>query len=88
MVASGVFRFDDVRNKELIFLGTDGTASNNNLDMIEENEIGALLQKINDINPVSAKAEDVLKAATENGAKRFKKDRKGRGRIFGRFNFY
>lgn len=73
-LASGVFRFDDVRNKGInICLGTDGTASNNNLDMIEEMKIGALLQKINDINPVSAKAEDVLKAATENGAKALQK---------------
>jgi len=73
-LASGVFRFDDIRNKGInICLGTDGAASNNNLDMIEEMKIGSLLQKINNIDPVAARAEDMIKAATENGGKALKK---------------
>jgi len=73
-LASGVFRFEDIKNSGInICLGTDGSASNNNLDMIEEMKIGALLQKVNDIDPTSAKAEDLLKVATENGAKALKK---------------
>ncbi|MDD3032932.1 MAG: amidohydrolase [Candidatus Pacebacteria bacterium] len=69
-LASGVFRFDDIRKKGInICLGTDGAASNNNLDMFDEMKIGSLLQKVNNIDPESAKAEDILKVATENGGK-------------------
>ncbi|MDD4662190.1 MAG: amidohydrolase [Candidatus Pacebacteria bacterium] len=69
-LSSGVFRFEDVKNKGInICLGTDGAASNNSLDMFEEMKIGALLQKSNDIDPTHAKAEDIFLSATENGAK-------------------
>lgn len=69
-LASGVFRFDDIKNKGInICLGTDGAASNNNLNMIEEMKIGALLQKINNIDPIAARADDIIRAATQNGAK-------------------
>jgi len=73
-LASGVFRFDDIRKKGInICLGTDGAASNNNLDMFDEMKTGSLLQKANNIDPESAKAEDILKVATENGAKALRK---------------
>ncbi|HOI59741.1 MAG TPA: amidohydrolase [Candidatus Pacearchaeota archaeon] len=69
-LASGVFRFDDIKNKGInICLGTDGAASNNSLNMIEEMKIGALLQKINNIDPIAARADGIIKAATQNGAK-------------------
>lgn len=55
-----------------ITLGTDGTASNNNLDMFEEMKIGALLQKHREKNPTIAKAKEVLNWTTINGAKAFK----------------
>lgn len=67
-LASGVFRFDDLLKKEInVCLGTDGSASNNSLDMFGEMKVGSLLQKINNINPEAAKAEDLFRAATENG---------------------
>ncbi|MDD4358680.1 MAG: amidohydrolase [Candidatus Pacebacteria bacterium] len=73
-LASGVFRFEEIKDKRInICLGTDGSASNNNLDMIEEMKMGALLQKTNDIDPTSGKSEDMLKIATENGAKALRK---------------
>ena len=52
-----------------VCLGTDGCASNNNLDMFEEMKIAALLQKINIMDPRFCSAKEVLKMATVNGAK-------------------
>lgn len=52
-----------------VCLGTDGCASNNNLDMFEEMKIAALLQKINIMDPTVLPAKEVLKMATVNGAK-------------------
>ena len=50
-------------------LGTDGCASNNNLDMFEEVKIAALLQKFFWNNPTVLPAAEALKMATANGAK-------------------
>ncbi|MFN3234109.1 MAG: TRZ/ATZ family hydrolase [Gammaproteobacteria bacterium] len=50
-------------------LGTDSTASNNNLDMMEEMRFASLLAKLEDMNPVALTANDTLKMATINGAK-------------------
>jgi len=50
-------------------LGTDGSASNNDLDMWEEMRLGALLQKINGMDPELLSAYEVLAMATINGAK-------------------
>lgn len=73
-LASGVFRFDDIKNRGInICLGTDGAASNNNLDMIKEMRMGALLQKISNIDPVVATTDDMVGVATENGAIALKK---------------
>jgi 5-methylthioadenosine/S-adenosylhomocysteine deaminase len=52
-----------------ICLGTDGCASNNNLDMFEESKIAALLQKFYWNNPTVLPAEEALSMATVNGAK-------------------
>lgn len=53
----------------LVTLGTDGVASNNNFDMFEEMKVMAIAQKNHRWNPTIAKAEEVFKVATENGAK-------------------
>ena len=53
----------------LIGLGTDGAASNNDLDMWEEMRLGALLQKVNTMDPEALGARQVLAMATINGAK-------------------
>lgn len=52
-----------------IALGTDGAASNNNLNMFEEIHLAALLQKGVNKNPTHICAVDALKMATINGAK-------------------
>ena len=48
-------------------LGTDGAASNNNLDMFETMKSAALLQKLGG-DPTSLPAREVLEAATHGGA--------------------
>ena len=50
-------------------LGTDGSASNNSLDMFETMKIAALLQKLTYLDPKVLPAYEVLKMATINGAK-------------------
>lgn len=50
-------------------IGTDGPASNNNMDMLEEMKLTSLLQKVNTLDPTVLSAEEVYKMATINGAK-------------------
>lgn len=50
-------------------LGTDGTASNNNLDMIEEMKFAAILQKLHHNEQTVLPASEALQLATANGAK-------------------
>lgn len=52
-----------------VALGTDGAASNNDLDMIGEMRTAALLGKLITMDPKAVSAETVLKMATLNGAK-------------------
>jgi 5-methylthioadenosine/S-adenosylhomocysteine deaminase len=52
-----------------VALGTDGAASNNDLDMIGEMRSAAFLGKISGGNPSDLSATTVLKMATYNGAK-------------------
>lgn len=52
-----------------VTIGTDGAASNNNLDMMEELHIAALLQNGFMKDATVMKAGDVLKMATLNGAR-------------------
>ncbi len=58
----------------LVGLGTDGPASNNNLDMFEEIRLAALLQKVINESPVSINAEQALALSTCSGAKALKRD--------------
>jgi 5-methylthioadenosine/S-adenosylhomocysteine deaminase len=51
-----------------ICLGTDGCASNNNLDLFEEAKIAALLQKFYWNDPTVLPAEKALAMATHHGA--------------------
>lgn len=50
-------------------LGTDGAASNNSLDMLEEIKFAALLSKIGKNDPTALPARSALEMATINGAK-------------------
>lgn len=49
-------------------LGTDGAASNNDLDMWEEMRLAAFLQKVSSMDPEALPASAVLKMATSGGA--------------------
>ncbi len=52
-----------------VALGTDGAASNNNLDMLEEARSAALLSKVSTRDASSISAVDALEMATINGAR-------------------
>lgn len=51
-----------------VALGTDGASSNNNLDMLEEVRLAALLAKVDTFNPLAVPAAQALQMATEFGA--------------------
>ena len=51
-----------------VALGTDGPASNNDLDMLEEARLATLMQKNHHLDPVALPAELTLRLATQNGA--------------------
>ena len=53
-----------------ITIGTDGTSSNNNLDMREEMKFASLLAKVSN-NSETLPAQEAFKWATANGAKAF-----------------
>ncbi|MBZ9572327.1 amidohydrolase [Patescibacteria group bacterium] len=59
-------------NKVNVCLGTDGPASNNSLDMFLEMKTASLLQKHQEKNPTVLPAKEVIKIATQNGAKALK----------------
>jgi 5-methylthioadenosine/S-adenosylhomocysteine deaminase len=66
----GAARIKDLTNLDVnVCLGTDGPASNNNLDMFETVKIGALLQKLTYSDPTVLPAYEALMMATTNGAK-------------------
>lgn len=52
-----------------VSIGTDGTASNNTLDMVEEMRFAALLPKATHYNPEAVNASAALRMATINGAR-------------------
>ncbi|MDR0820997.1 MAG: amidohydrolase [Oscillospiraceae bacterium] len=52
-----------------VCLGTDGAASNNQLNMFSEMNFAALLHKGATLDPLALSALDVFKMATENGAR-------------------
>jgi 5-methylthioadenosine/S-adenosylhomocysteine deaminase len=69
-LSSGVSPVSKLLEKEVnVSIGTDGAASNNNLDLLEEMKIVSLLQKVNTLNPTVLASEDVFNMATINGAK-------------------
>ena len=57
-----------LREKIIVGLGTDGASSNNNLDMLEEIKLAALLHKVDTLNPLEIPAFEAVKMATEYGA--------------------
>jgi 5-methylthioadenosine/S-adenosylhomocysteine deaminase len=68
-LSSGSARVADmVRLGLTVGLGTDGCASNNNLDLFQEMDSAAKLGKVSTLNPVNMDAITVLKMATSWGA--------------------
>ena len=49
-------------------LGTDGASSNNNLDMLEEVQLSALLHKVAACDPLAVPALEAVKMGTEYSA--------------------
>jgi 5-methylthioadenosine/S-adenosylhomocysteine deaminase len=52
----------------LVGIGTDGTASNNDLDMLEEMRLAAFLGKVSTLDPTAVDAYTALELATRKGA--------------------
>jgi 5-methylthioadenosine/S-adenosylhomocysteine deaminase len=68
-LSSGVARVSEMVGMGLtVGLGTDGCASNNNLDLFQEMDSAAKLGKVFSLNPVNMDALTVLKMATSWGA--------------------
>jgi len=71
-LASGIFPYAKLKERGLIIgLGTDGCASNNNLDMFEEMKVASLLAKISSGDPTNFTAREAFDCATVNGARIF-----------------
>lgn len=69
-LASGAARVTDMVKKGIVVgLGTDGCASNNNLDLFKEMDMAAKLSKVTTLDPVNIGAAAVLNMATVWGAK-------------------
>jgi 5-methylthioadenosine/S-adenosylhomocysteine deaminase len=69
-LASGVAPVPDMLKAGItVGLGTDGCASNNNLDMIKEMGMAAKLHKVARLDPTVMDAQTVVRMATIEGAK-------------------
>jgi len=69
-LGSGIARVPQMLEMGInVCLGTDGAASNNNLNMFEEMNLAALIHKGVAMDPQLMKAETVLKMGTCNGAR-------------------
>ncbi len=68
-LGSGIAPLDLLFRHDIpVAIGTDGAASNNNLDMLRELRLAVLLQKASRQDPTALNAEDAFKLATLNGA--------------------
>jgi len=68
-IASGISPVTEMLQAGVrVGLGTDGAASNNDLDMWEEMRLAALLQKVDRMDPQVLSASTVLTMATRGGA--------------------
>ena len=68
-IASGIAPITDMLAAGVrVGIGTDGAASNNDLDLWEEMRLAAFLQKVEQMNPEVLSATEVLGMATSGGA--------------------
>ena len=69
-LASGIARVKFFLDNNInVCIGTDGAASNNALDFFREMYLTSVLSKIEQNNPASISAKEIVKMATINGAK-------------------
>lgn len=69
-ISSGAAPIDALmKGGATVTLGTDGSSSNNDLDLWEEMRTAAFLQKLTTMNPLTLHADDALRMATRNGAR-------------------
>jgi 5-methylthioadenosine/S-adenosylhomocysteine deaminase len=69
-LASGVAPVPDLLRRGIaVGLGTDGCASNNNLDLFQEMDFAAKVHKVHRMDPTVMPAETVLEMATLGGAR-------------------
>lgn len=75
-LASGFAPISDLLDANInVAIGTDGAASNNDLNMFGELQTAALLAKAQSQNPLAIPAAQALEMATINGAKAFGLDK-------------
>lgn len=68
-LASGIAPYPEMLERGVaVGLGTDGAASNNDLDMWEEIRLASFLHKVNKMDPTVMSARNVLQMATWRGA--------------------
>jgi 5-methylthioadenosine/S-adenosylhomocysteine deaminase len=68
-LASGIAPLSQfIRRGVKTAIGTDGAASNNDLDMLEELQTAALIHKAREKDPTVAQAKEILEIATLGGA--------------------
>ncbi len=68
-LASGIAPVPKLLNAGVcVGLGTDGSSSNNNLDMLEEVHLAALLHKVDTLDPLAVPAHAALRMGTTEGA--------------------
>ena len=73
LAVGGIFDYDAATAAGVrVVLGTDGVGSNNNLDLLEEMKIAALVQKHRAGDPTSLPAADALELATANASEAFR----------------
>jgi len=69
-LASGIAPVAEMLKRGIpVGLGTDGCASNNNLDLLQEMDTAAKLQKVHCLDPTVLPAPTALQMATVNGAR-------------------
>ena len=69
-LASGIAPIPDMIIKGItVGLGTDGCASNNNLDLFGEMDMAAKLHKVHNLDPTLMNAQTLVQMATIDGAK-------------------
>jgi len=72
LAVGGVFPYNEFKEHGITMaLGTDGSASNNNLDMFEEMKIAAIMQKYHNRNSEAMPAKEIFHMATKGGADSF-----------------